>query len=74
MAPMGSPLPREGRVARAYPRRAEINRAVTAARDVGIAVNGVEVAPDGTIRITSGRPEADRNSNEFDRWDAAGRL
>lgn len=59
---------------RVYPRRAEIQRAVSAARDMGIAVTGYELKPDGTIRITSGRSDPDTSASEFERWDAAGRL
>jgi hypothetical protein len=59
---------------RQYPRRVEITRAVAVARDMGIAVSGIEVGPDGTIRVTSGRAPSSATDNEFDRWDAAGRL
>lgn len=59
---------------RQYPRRLEITRAVAAARDLGIAVSGIEVSPEGKIRITSGSQDAAGASNEFERWDAAGRL
>ena len=59
---------------RRYPRRAEIARAVAAARDMGIAVTGLEISPDGRIRVTSGKPDFQATSSEFDRWDAAGRL
>lgn len=73
---MGNPsrhLPRPREV-RAYPRRAEIHRAVAAARDMGMAVTTVDVRPDGTIRVMSGRPDGEIDKSEFERWDAAGRL
>jgi hypothetical protein len=59
---------------RHYPRRAEITRAVAAARDMGITVSGIELSPEGIIRVTSSSHTSSATDNEFDRWDAAGRL
>ena len=58
---------------RYYPRRAEITRAVEAAKACGIEVNGIEVSPDGSIKIISGAGGTPSES-EFDTWDRAGRL
>ena len=57
------------RLPRAYPRKAEITRAVDAARTAGIAIGGVEVSPDGTIRIlpASSTPV----DSAYDRWQAS---
>lgn len=51
------------------PRKAEIGRVVQAAREAGIAVGGLEVAPDGTIRVLS--IDATRSptpASDFDEW------
>jgi len=66
---MGGRLPKDGR---AYARATEVRRAVRTARDCGIDVGSVELLPDGTIRVS--REREARPANEFDRWDAAGRL
>lgn len=49
-----------------YPRKAEIERIVSAAKSCGIDVAGFEVSPDGTIRIMEARAVA--NVNDFDRF------
>lgn len=64
----------ERRHMRHYARRSEIARAVSAARANGVMVAGLELAPDGTIRISSIAASDKTTSNEFDHWDAAGRL
>lgn len=38
-----------------YPRKVEIVRAIGAAKACGLDVAGVEVSPDGTIRIVEAR-------------------
>lgn len=58
-----------------YPRRAEIERVVAAARASGLEIGAVRVGPDGTICVS----ETDLHSSlspstEFDRWEADGRL
>lgn len=51
-------------------RQSDVTRAVKAARDAGLAVGGVEIMPDGTIRVTVGqesRPApAPQKMNEWD--------
>lgn len=49
-----------------YPRKAEIERTVAAAKACGLDVAGIEVSPDGTIRIMEARVVAD--TNDFDRF------
>jgi hypothetical protein len=49
-----------------YPRKAEIERIVSAAKSCGLDVAGFEVSPDGTIRIMEARAVA--NVNDFDRF------
>lgn len=52
-----------------YPRKAEITRAVAAAKDCGLDVAGIEVAPDGTIRILEARAvTAPTAATDFDRF------
>lgn len=60
--------------ARAYPRKVEIVRAVAAAKACGVDVASVEVAPDGTIKVSEARGAVNQPLSDFDRWDAAGRL
>lgn len=49
-----------------YPRKAEIERIVSAAKSCGLDVAGFEVSPDGTIRIMEARAVADLT--DFDRF------
>lgn len=54
-----------------YPTKAAITRAVDAARELGLDVDGFEVSPDGTIRVLRVRPtEAATASveNEIAQW------
>lgn len=48
-----------------YATKAAIERAVTVARQCGITPGGIELAPDGTIRIIHG-PES--RASDYDRW------
>jgi hypothetical protein len=57
-----------------YPRKLEIERVVSAIRASGVDVGGVEVAPDGTIKVTEARSCSSKPQSEFDRWEAEGRL
>jgi hypothetical protein len=52
--------------AAAYPRKADITRAVDAAKACGIDVAGLEVSPDGAIKIVEARALA-RPQDEFER-------
>ncbi len=55
-----------GRAPSAF-RQADVVRAVKAVRAAAVPVSGVEIAPDGTIRIlTAALPEAP--SSPFDSW------
>lgn len=51
-----------------YPRKAEIARAVEAAKSCGLDVAGFEVSPDGTIRIMEARAVPSLPANDFDRF------
>ena len=51
-----------------YPRKAEIARAVEAAKACGLDVAGVEVSPTGAIRIMEARA-VPANGNDFDRFE-----
>jgi len=59
---------------RTYPRKTDIERAVTAAKACGVDVAAVEVSPDGTIKVSEARADPQRPLTEFDRWEAQGRL
>jgi hypothetical protein len=56
-----------------YPRKAEIARAVEAAKACGIDVAGIEVSRDGCIKVL-GPASAPSPLTEFDKWEKAGRL
>jgi hypothetical protein len=60
-------------VSSSYPRKAEITRAVEAAKACGIAVASIEVSRDGSIKVL-GPGLAPSPPSEFDKWDKAGRL
>lgn len=59
---------------RPYPRKADIARAVQAARDNGIAIAAVELSPTGVIKIFGANASPAEHASDFDRWDAAGKL
>jgi hypothetical protein len=51
-----------------YPRKAQIERAVAAAKACGIDVTGFEVSPDGIIRIIEARTMPATPTNDFERF------
>lgn len=57
------------KASRIYPRKAEIERAIAAARSAGIDVSGVDVFPNGMIRIVESRG-APAAINDFDRYES----
>lgn len=58
----------------AYPGKVAIRHAIEAARAGGLDVAGVEVAPDGTIRILEARAMPTEPTSLFDELKAAGKL
>lgn len=50
-----------------YPRKAQILRVVEAAKACGLDVAGVEVSPNGAIRIMEARA-VETPANDFDRY------
>lgn len=60
-------------VSRSYPRKAEIERLVSAAQACGVEVAAIEISADGKIRI-SRACEASAATSDFERWEAEGRL
>lgn len=52
-----------------YPRKAEIERTIAAARACGLDVAGFEVSPDGTIRIMEARAVPTSPANAFERFE-----
>lgn len=61
-----------------YPRKAQIARAIGAARENGILVNSFQVGRDGHIQVGYVPPTAVQNGStdedEFQRWEREGRL
>lgn len=66
--------PRSPAARRSYPRKADISRAVEAARANGIRVSSVTVNPDGSIKLSAVEDSAGRNETLFDALDKEGRL
>jgi hypothetical protein len=64
----------ETRGARAYPGKVAIRHVVEAARDLGIDVAGLEVAPDGTIRVMEARAIPQQPKSLFDQLEAEGKI
>lgn len=52
-----------------YPHRADIKRLIAAARDSGIDPAGIEMSPDGTIRIIEARATS-APADEFSKWES----
>lgn len=59
---------------RSYPRKADISRAVEAARANGIRVSSVTVNPDGSIKLSAVDDAPAQSETLFDAWDKEGRL
>ncbi|MGZ8286654.1 MAG: hypothetical protein ACXW27_08645 [Allosphingosinicella sp.] len=60
--------------AKLYPSQAAVERAIRAARAGGLDVGGVEVAPDGTIRVMEARAMPKPAEDLFDQLEREGRL
>lgn len=52
-----------------YPRRAQIERMVAAAKACGLDVVGIEVSPTGAIRIMEARAVPNTPANDFERFE-----
>lgn len=59
-------VPKQG-----YARKADIKRVVSAVKACGLSV-AIDLLPDGTIRIGEG--DNKQPQDEFERWEADGRL
>ena len=57
-----------------YPGKVAIRHAVEAAQACGLDVAGVEVSPNGTIRIMDARAMPKPPADEFERLEAQGLL
>jgi hypothetical protein len=57
-----------------YPGKVAIRHAIQAAKANGLDVAGIEVAPDGTIRILEARAMPEKQPDLFERLEAEGRL
>lgn len=81
MAYIINPPPRQRLVVAPPPRRTAkprqavlIRHVVQAARDLGLDVAGLEVCPDGTVRVIEARAMPQQPQTLFDRLDAEGRI
>lgn len=52
----------------AYPGKVAIRHVVEAAKSLGIDVAGIEVTPDGTIRVMEARAAPTQPKDLFDEW------
>jgi len=57
-----------------YPSKAAIDRTIAAARGAGLDIAGIEVGPDGSIRLVEARAVPKKNMDEFERLEAQGLL
>ena len=57
-----------------YPTKAKVLAAVSNAREAGLDVAAIEVAPDGSIRILSPAAFPAAPRDEFEAWEQAGKL
>lgn len=63
-----NPLPRSRARFRSF-KKADVIRAIVAVKAGGIDVATVEIAPDGTIRLTAGVTDGSQGrANEFETW------
>lgn len=59
------------RAGRRYPSNALIKRLIAGAREAGIDVVGVEVSPEGVVKMLAAQPSASSDqSSAFDRFEA----
>ena len=65
---------RAQRAPSAYPGKVAIRHAVEAARACDIDVAGVEISPDGTIRIVSARAEPQQDESLYDKLKREGKI
>lgn len=49
-------------------RQADVARAVKAVRSAKVSISGVEIAPDGTIRVLTGPAPIPSTTSPFDTW------
>jgi len=59
---------------RAYPGKVAIRHVVEAARSLGLDVGGIEVSPDGTIRVIDARTLPAKPQSLFDQLEAEGKI
>lgn len=57
-----------------YATKAKVAAAVEAARGAGLDVAGIELAPDGTIRVLGSNAFTGKPLDEFERFERAGLL
>lgn len=55
-------------------READVRRAIRAAEASGLSVAGVEVCPDGVIRVLTGAAKPAQAVDPFEAWEAANGL
>ncbi|SDC29616.1 hypothetical protein SAMN05444678_102225 [Sphingomonas sp. YR710] len=58
----------------AYPGKVAIRHVIETARDCGLDVAGIEVSPDGTIRVVEARALPKPAESEFDRCQREGLI
>lgn len=57
-----------------YPGKVAIRHAGQAARALGLTIGGIEIVPDGTIRVLAQGATSSQPKDEFAEWLAAGKL
>ena len=64
----------QSRLKPAYATQAKIERAIKAARKCGLDVAGIEVSPDGVIKVVEARAAPATPENDFDRMEREGLI
>ncbi len=62
------------RTASPYPGKTAIKRAIEAARAAGLDVAGFDLLPNGTIKVFDRTLSPAQPKDEFEEWEAAGKL
>lgn len=64
------PIDRRIRMTAVLPKQATIDRAVKAVVKAGLTVGGIEIAPDGTVRVDTIEKTGHRD-DDFEAWERA---
>lgn len=64
----------QSKIKAGYPGKVAVRQAIEWAREFQLDVAGVELKPDGTIRVLDARAFPAAPADEFSKWDQEGKL